>query len=84
MSADGWHEAEPADVAEAVHYALRFDPTGKPHGKRKQGDARRLAEHVVAHLQRANYRIQHGPPALRHSTSELSRKPGGMPDGRHG
>ncbi|WP_043834579.1 hypothetical protein [Muricoccus aerilatus] len=81
MTGDGWREADAADVAQAVHYALRFDLTGKPHGKRKQEDARRLAEHVVAHLLRANYRIQQGPPAPRHSTSDIARNPCGLPDG---
>ena len=81
MSADDWRDADQADVTQAVHYALRFSLSGKPHGKRRLGESKALAEHVVAHLLRANYWIQQGSPRKPHSTSDLGRNPGGMPQG---
>lgn len=53
----------------------------KAHGKRTREDDERMAAHVVAHLLRANFWIQRSPPQPAHSTSDLGRKPGGMPDG---
>ena len=80
MTEDGWKPADPSVVAEAVCYAMRFDLTGKAHGKRTREDDERIARNIVAHLLRANFRIQQGPPAPRHSTSDFGRRPGGMPD----
>lgn len=40
MSADDWRDADQADVTQAVHYALRFSLSGKPHGKWLLGDSR--------------------------------------------
>jgi len=81
VTGEGWNEAEQDSVIEAVHYALRFDLSGKAHRKRAREDELRMAAHVVAHLVRANFRIQQGPPRRSHSTSDLGRNPGGMPDG---
>lgn len=81
MTGDGWHDADPAAVAAAVHYALRFSLTGKAHGKRARDDEESIARHVVLHLLRANYRILQGPSAPPHSTSNLGKNPGGMPEG---
>ncbi|MFC7738153.1 hypothetical protein ACFQX4_20495 [Roseomonas sp. GCM10028921] len=61
--------ADPADLEEAVHYALRFGLTGKPHGKRAREDDRAMAAAVVAHLARANYRVFRGPPLRDHTAS---------------
>ena len=84
MTDEGWRDAERDDVAQAIHYALRFDLTGKAHGKRARKDDQWMAAHVVAHLVRANFRIQCGPPRRAHSTSDLGRNPGGMPEGWNG
>lgn len=81
MTGDGWRAAEDAEVTQAVHYALRFNLSGKAHGKRTREDDLQMAAHVVAHLVRANFRIQCGPPRRTHSTSDLGRNPGGMPNG---
>lgn len=79
-----WTDADPAGVAEAVRYALRFNLTGKAYGKRIREDDQAIARHVVAHLLRANYRIQQGPPRRPHSTSDFGRNPGGLPDSYSG
>lgn len=84
MTGDGWRADDDADVTEAIHYALRFDLTGKAHGKRAREDELRMAAHVVAHLVRANFRVQQGPPQRAHSISDLARNPGGMPEGWEG
>ena len=76
--------ADPADLEEAVFYALRFGLTGKAHGKRMREEPRWMAQHIVEHLARANYRLMQGPPRPNHSTSDLSGNPGRMPDGWHG
>jgi len=81
MTDTTWRDAEHDDVVQAVHYALRFGLTGKAHGKRAREDDLRMAAHVVAHLMRANFRVQCGPPRPAHSISDLGRNPGGMPEG---
>ena len=81
MTGDGWRAADDAEVAQAIHYALRFNLSGKAHGKRAREDDLQMAAHVVAHLVRANFRIQAGPPQPAHSTSDFGKNPDGMPDG---
>ncbi|MBB5696366.1 hypothetical protein FHS87_004437 [Roseomonas pecuniae] len=71
--------ADPADLEEAVHYALRFGLTGKPHGKRIREDGRALAAVVVVHLAQANYRVFRGPPLRDHTAG--GDRPGRV-DGR--
>jgi hypothetical protein len=63
--------ADPADVAEAVHYAMRFGLDGKPLGKKIREDADWMARHVVQHLARANFKVMQGPPLQPHSTGRL-------------
>jgi hypothetical protein len=70
--------ADPADVAEAVHYARRFGLDGKPLGKRLREDPDWMARHIVEHLARANFKVMQGPPRLPHSTSDFSPNPGGL------
>lgn len=78
MSDEGWRDADPAAVAESVCYALRFDLSGKAHGKRAREDDTRIARHIVAHLLRSNHRILQGPLRSPHSTSDFGRNPGGL------
>ncbi|SHJ70078.1 hypothetical protein SAMN02745194_03161 [Roseomonas rosea] len=73
--------ADPADLEEAIFYALRFGLTGKAHRKRIREDPRWMARHIVEHLARANYRFMKGPPLPNHSTSDFGANPGGLPDG---
>jgi hypothetical protein len=70
--------AAPADFTQAVHYALRFGLNGKPLGKKLREDTDWMAQHITAHLARANYVIMQGPPARAHSTSDFSPNPGGL------
>jgi hypothetical protein len=70
--------ADPADFTQAVHYALRFGLNGKPLGKKLRDDPEWMAQHITAHLARANYVIMQGPPRLPHSTSDFSPNPGGL------
>ena len=73
---------DPADLDEAVFYALRFELTGKPHGKKIREEPRWMARHIVEHLARANYRFMKGPPLPPHSTRDFSANPGGLADDR--
>jgi hypothetical protein len=63
--------AAPADLAGAVHYALRFALNGKSHGKKIREDAEWMARHIGAHLARANFHVMVGPPTRPHSTGRL-------------
>ncbi|MFC7738702.1 hypothetical protein ACFQX4_23505 [Roseomonas sp. GCM10028921] len=56
--------ADPADLEQAIHYALRFGLTGKPHGKRLREDDRAMAAAVVAHLTRALLRPEPAPSVI--------------------
>jgi hypothetical protein len=69
--------AGPVGLAEAIAYALRFDLTGKPHGKKIRDDPEAMARAVVSHLAPANYFVFQGPPTKMHTTGDFSRDPGG-------
>jgi hypothetical protein len=69
--------ADPANLAQAIAYALRFGLTGKPHGKKVRDEPDAMARAVVSHLARANYFVFEGPPTPPHSTSHFSYDPGG-------
>jgi hypothetical protein len=49
--------ADPADVAQAIHYAMRFGLNGKPLGKKIRKDAEWMARHIVEHLAPANFKV---------------------------
>ena len=59
--------AEPADLQEAIHYALRFNERGKPLGVRVRGDAAYMAKRLVEHLERAGFAVMKRPPIKPHS-----------------
>jgi hypothetical protein len=69
--------ADPAVLAEAIAYALRFGLTGKPHGKKIRDDPQAMGRAVVSHLARANYFVFQGPPTKMHTTGDVSRDPRG-------
>ncbi|MBW6400762.1 hypothetical protein KPL78_23075 [Roseomonas sp. HJA6] len=49
--------ANPADIEEAIHYALRFGSSGKPLAKGTRVDAKILARSVTEQLLRSNFLI---------------------------
>jgi len=59
--------AEPADLQESIHYALRFNERGKPLGVRVRGDAAYMAKRIVQHLERAGFAVMKRPPIKPHS-----------------
>lgn len=54
-------------VAEALHYALRFDERGKPRSKAAREDDRLTADWLVRHLLRSGYVVMQKPPARPHT-----------------
>jgi hypothetical protein len=59
---------DPADLADALAFALRYDGRKRSH----QGDefmARITAERLVEHLTKSRFVIMQRPPLPRHSTS---------------
>ena len=59
--------AEPADLQESIHYALRFNERGKPLGVRARGDAEYMAKRLVDHLELAGFAVMKRPPIKPHS-----------------
>jgi len=59
--------AEPADLQESIHYALRFNERGKPLGVRVRGDAAYMAKRILEHLERAGFAVMKRPPIKPHS-----------------
>lgn len=60
--------ADPAALAEAIAYALRFNGTGKPLGMRTRDDPAAVARGVVHHLTRCGFVVMKKPPIGAHST----------------
>lgn len=66
-------QADPADVASALAYALRFDERGRPRrggGAMWEMAAALLAEQLAAQLERANFVIMRRPPRPPHGGAE--------------
>jgi hypothetical protein len=60
---------EPAEVASALAYGLRFDERGRPRrGMAWEMAATLLAEQLVLQLERANFVVLKRPPRPPHST----------------
>ena len=61
--------ADPAEVASALAYVLRFDERGRPRkGSAWEVAAALLAEQLAAQLERANFVVMRRPPRPPHST----------------
>ena len=59
--------ASPADLAEAIGYALRFSETGKSLGVRMRDDPAMMAQRIVRHLERCGFVVMRKPPITPHS-----------------
>ena len=60
--------ADPAEVASALAYGLRFDERGRPRrGSVWEMAAALLAEHLAAQLERANFVVMRKAPQPPHS-----------------
>ena len=61
--------ADPAEVASALAYGLRFDERGRPRkGSAWEVAAALLAEQLAAQLERANLVVMRRPPRPPHGT----------------
>lgn len=60
--------ASPADLAEAIGYALRFSETGKPLGVRMRDDPAIMAQRMVRHLERCGFVVMRRPAIRAHPT----------------
>lgn len=61
--------ADPAEVASAIAYGLRFDERGRPRkGGAWELAAALLAEQLAAQLERSNFVVCRRPPRPPHST----------------
>jgi len=61
--------ADPAEVASALAYGLRFDERGRPRrGSVWEMAAALLAEHLAAQLERANFVVMRKAPQPPHGS----------------
>ena len=60
--------ASPADLAQAIAYAMRFDDRGKPLGVGMRNDPAFMARRITDHLGRCGFVVTRGPPREPHST----------------
>lgn len=60
--------ASPADLAESIGYAMRFNERGKPLAVSTRGDPAMVAQRIVRHLERCGFVVMRKPPREAHPT----------------